>query len=67
MKNPAIEVPPHLDYAAASDDTAIVIVQDGTIILNVLRSEAGEEKFNRVLDALLNQQSLRSLKLIAAS
>lgn len=57
----------HLDYAAARDDAAVVVVRGGKIILMVQRSEHGDDKFDRVVEALENQQSLASIEMIIAA
>jgi len=57
--------PVHLDFAATHDDSTIIIVKGGKIALMVKRGEAGQAKFDAVLDALTNQQSLEAIKLIA--
>lgn len=60
------EKPVHLDFAATNDESTIIIVKGGGIHALIQRSTVGDEKFQAVLDALMNQQSLESIDLIIA-
>lgn len=60
------EKPTHLGFAATNDENTILIVKEGKINKLVARREVGDDKFNAVLAALANQQSLESIHLILA-
>lgn len=55
---------PHLGYAATGDTNTVIVCGGGKVIITAERSVIGDLRFNLLREALENQQSLESLKLI---